>query len=130
MPPHYKRWESDREELRTLQGKVMQLKNAVYRQRRIRVMNEKNNAFAQNRRDRFEALLSEMKSDLDILKDRLKEELTELGIDQSKAQQILSEYYQSESISPESNSVKRKIEGEQSKESRRKMSNEKNPSTQ
>ena len=57
----------------------MQLKNAVYRQRRIRYLNEKSCESGQYRRDRFEVLLSEMKSDLDSLKERLKEELTDLG---------------------------------------------------
>jgi hypothetical protein len=99
----------------------MQLRNAVYRQRRIRFLNEKNNAVAQNRRDRFEALLSEMKSDLDILKERLKEELNELGIDQSKAQKILSDYYQLGNNGPEANGLKRKMEGDESKLSRRKI---------
>mmetsp|Transcript_10762 Transcript_10762/g.20139 ORF Transcript_10762/g.20139 Transcript_10762/m.20139 type:complete len:914 (+) Transcript_10762:488-3229(+) len=121
VPSHYKSWERDRAELRTLQGKAMQLRNAVYRQRRIRFLNEKNIAVAQNRRDRFEALLSEMKSDLDILKDRLNEELNELGIDQSKAQKILSEYYQSGNNGPEADGVKRKMEGDECKSSRRKI---------
>jgi hypothetical protein len=121
IPTDYKRWEKDRAELRVLQGRAMQLRNAVYRQRRIRFLNEKNNAVAQNRRDRFEALLSEMKSDLDILKERLKEELNELGIDQSKAQKILSDYYQLGNNGPEANGLKRKMEGDESKLSRRKI---------
>jgi hypothetical protein len=59
-------------------------------------MNEKNATTAQNRRNRFEILLTEMKSDLDILKERLKEELKDLGVDQSQARQMLSEYYKVE----------------------------------
>lgn len=129
VPRDYKQWEKDREELRNLQGKAMQLRNAVYRQRRIRFMNEKNNTFSQNRRDRFEALLSEMKSDLDLLKERLKEELFELGIDQAKARKILSEYYQSGNTGPESNGVKRKAEADENKSSRRR-NNERSHSTQ
>jgi hypothetical protein len=121
----YKCWERDRGELRVLQGRAMQLRNAVYRQRRIRFLNEKNIAAAQNRRDRFEALLSEMKSDLDILKERLQEELNELGIDQSKARKILSEYYQAGNNGPEANNdTKRKLDGldgDESKLSRRKI---------
>lgn len=93
VPATYKQWEWDREELRTLQGEAQQLKNAVYRQRRIRLLNEHSAKSSQNRRDRFEFLLREMKSDLDMLKDRLKEELNELGIDESKARQMLSDYY-------------------------------------
>jgi len=121
VPSDYKSWERDRAELRILQGRAKQLRNAVYRQRRIRSSNEKNNAVAQNRRDRFEALLSEMKSDLDFLKERLKEELNELGIDQPKAQKILSDYYQSGNNGPEANGVKRKVEGDECKSSRRKI---------
>ena len=123
MPENYRGWEHDREELIRLQGDVQQLKNAVYRQRRIRFLNEKNASTAQNRRDRFEVQLSEMNSDLDILKERLNEELKELGIDQSKARQLLEEYYKMEEETDSSDiGEKRKVEDDEvTKISRQKM---------
>ncbi|GFH51294.1 hypothetical protein CTEN210_07770 [Chaetoceros tenuissimus] len=111
VPDAYKKWEHEREELRTLEGQAIQLRNKLYRQRRIRFLNEKNAVSAQKRRDRFEFLLTEMKSDLDMLKDRLKDELAELGIDQDRARHILSEYYRPDSEESDSiNGEKRKAE--------------------
>jgi hypothetical protein len=122
VPEKYRKWEQDREELRKLQGDAQQLKNAVYRQRRIRFLNEKNAATAENRRARFQVQLAEMNSDLDILKDRLNEELKDLGIDQSKARQLLSDYYKIDDESDYDGSEKRKIsDDEGEKVSRRKM---------
>ncbi len=84
--------------MRRLQGKVMQLRNKVYRQKRIRFLNERNTVSGDDRRRRFEVLLSDMKSDLDSLKGRLKEELNELGIDQVKAAELLTDYYAPEDV--------------------------------
>ena len=57
----------------------MQLRNKVYRQKRIRFLNERSCNSNKERTDRFELLLSEMKADLNILKKRLNDELLELG---------------------------------------------------
>ncbi len=84
--------------MRQLQGKVMQLRNKVYRQKRIRYLNERSSVSGDDRRRRFEVLLSDMKSDLDSLKGRLKEELNELGIDQVKAAELLADYYTPEDV--------------------------------
>jgi len=92
VPNEYKEWEVNREELRRLQGRAMQLKNKVYRQKRLRFLNERSCLTGKDRRGRFEILLSDMKSDLDSLKGRLKEELHELSIDQVKASELLSKY--------------------------------------
>ena len=92
MPNEYKEWEVNREELRKLQGRAMQLRNKVYRQKRLRFLNERSCLMGKDRRNRFEILLSDMKSDLDSLKGRLKEELHELRIDQVKASELLSKY--------------------------------------
>jgi hypothetical protein len=73
---------------------VLQLKNALYRQRRIRVLNERTSASMTDRYQRAEELVSEMRSDLKSLKRRLAEELTELGITSDMASQILFQYYQ------------------------------------
>lgn len=123
VPAEYKKWETDREELRKLQGTAQQLRNAVYRQRRIRFLNERNAETSQNCRDRFDMQLSEMKSDLDILKERLKEELNELGLDQSSARQLLSEYYKTEEtdLGSEDHGMKRKSEEDYEKTSRMKL---------
>mmetsp|Transcript_11381 Transcript_11381/g.13206 ORF Transcript_11381/g.13206 Transcript_11381/m.13206 type:complete len:100 (-) Transcript_11381:1362-1661(-) len=70
----------------------MQLSNKVYRQKRIRYLNEKSCSSNQDKSDRFEVLLNEMKADLDILKKRLNDKLFELGIDQAHAEALLAEY--------------------------------------
>ena len=79
VPLEIKNWEMQREEIHILQGKVRQLRNDVYRQRRFRVLNERSCNHGKERRDRFEHLVSEMKDDLISLKERLNEELDELG---------------------------------------------------
>lgn len=98
VPQDYKNWEQAREELRRLEGTAMQLKNKILRQKRIRYMNERSYISGENRRRRFELLLSDMKSDLDSLKCRLQEELNELDIDLSLATVLLSEYYKTQKI--------------------------------
>lgn len=92
VPSEYKEWEVNREELRRLQGRAMQLRNKVYRQKRLRFLNERSCLTGKDRRGRFKILLSDMKSDLDSLKGRLKEELYELSIDPVKASELLSKY--------------------------------------
>lgn len=125
VPKEYRKWESDREKLRTLQGEAQQLRNAVFRQKRIRFLNEKNATTAQNRRGKFEKELFDMNSDLDTMKERLNEELKELGIDQTKARQLLAEYYKMDEIDDacEKAMEKRKIQDDDDmgKTSRRKI---------
>lgn len=96
IPDAYKIWECEREELRTVEGKVKQLRNALYRQKRLRYLNERSRTTTDEKRNRYEALLSEMKSDLDSLKHRLRDELMEIGVDQKHAQELLSDVYESE----------------------------------
>ena len=79
VPTGYRNWESNREELRILEGEAMQLRNKVYRQKRARYLNERSCNSNKDRTDRFELLLTEMKADLNILKKRLNAELLELG---------------------------------------------------
>eukprot|EP00539_Tryblionella_compressa_P013691 CAMPEP_0178822378 /NCGR_PEP_ID=MMETSP0746-20121128/4564_1 /TAXON_ID=913974 /ORGANISM="Nitzschia punctata, Strain CCMP561" /LENGTH=948 /DNA_ID=CAMNT_0020483887 /DNA_START=199 /DNA_END=3046 /DNA_ORIENTATION=- len=90
-------WEDDEQEYLTLSASVLQLKNALYRQRRIRVLNERTSASMNDRYQRAEDLVSEMRSDLKSLKRRLEEELNELGITEDMANQILSSFYQGHS---------------------------------
>jgi len=77
-----------------LQASVLQLKNALYRQRRIRALNERTATSMNERYQRAEDLVSEMRSDLKSLKRRLGDELKELGITDAMADQILFKYYQ------------------------------------
>lgn len=58
---------------------MLQLRNEVNRQSRFRHLNERSCETGKDRRDRFEILLVEMKADLNSLKERLNEELIELG---------------------------------------------------
>jgi hypothetical protein len=72
---------------------VLQLKNALYRHRRIRVLNERTSISMTDRYQRAEELVSEMRSDLKSLKLRLEDELNELGITEDMAQHILFKFY-------------------------------------
>ena len=77
-----------------LRASILQLKNTLHRQRRIRVLNEKTRASMDDRYLRAEELVSEMRSDLKSLKRRLGDELSELGITDDMAEQILFQFYQ------------------------------------
>ena len=79
VPRDIQAWEEQRHEVYTLRGRALQLRNELYRQRRIRILNERSRISGQERSERVEGLLSEMKSDLQSLKERLQDELEELG---------------------------------------------------
>jgi len=96
VPRAYKQWENQRHESRILEGKVLQLRNEVHRQSRFRHLNKRSCETGKDRRDRFEILLVEMKADLNSLKERLNEELVELGIDEEKAEELLVDYNKQE----------------------------------
>ena len=87
-----KQWEDVRYELVTLKGRANQLRNELHRQRRIRAFNERTRHVLDERAERVEGLLAEMKSDLVTLKERLEHELGELGMDQDHAAEILAAY--------------------------------------
>jgi hypothetical protein len=72
-------WEADRHEMLSLKGSVLQLRNELYRQRRIRILNERSYIAGTDRTQRVEGLLAEMKADLQSLKERLQDDLVELG---------------------------------------------------
>lgn len=84
-----RRWEDDEQEYLNLRASGLQLKNSLYRQRRIRVLNERTTTSMNDRFLRAEELVSEMRSDLKSLKRRLADELKELGITDGMANQIL-----------------------------------------
>lgn len=90
-----KKFEAQRQESYTLQAKVLHLRNQLYRQTRIRTLNEKTCTATKERAVRVESLVAEMRTDLKSLKNRLDEELQELGLDHDKADEILQAYYQS-----------------------------------
>jgi hypothetical protein len=79
MPPSVEKYESQRENLNKLKIKVLQLRNRLGRQKRIRGLNELNFKAGEKRADKVEGLLIEMQTDLASLKGRLQEELDELG---------------------------------------------------
>lgn len=87
-------WEDDEQEYLTLRASVLQLKNALYRQRRIGVLNQRTTTSMNDRYHCAEELVSEMRSDLKSLKRRLGDELKELGITDGMANQILFQFYQ------------------------------------
>lgn len=88
-----RKWEDDEQEYLTLRSSVLQLKNALHRQRRIRILNERTSASMNERYQRSQELVTEMRTDLKSLKKRLSEELAELGITEDMANKILSLYY-------------------------------------
>ena len=77
-----------------LRASVLQLKNKLYRQRRIGALNKRTTNSMTDRYQRAEDLVSEMRSDLKSLKRRLGDELEELGITDAMANQILFQFYQ------------------------------------
>lgn len=72
--------ESRHEEMNVLKGKVLQLRNRLGRQKRLRSLNERSLVAGKSRAKKVEGLLLEMQMDLKNLKGRLAEELTQLGI--------------------------------------------------
>ena len=72
--------ESRHEEMNILKGKVLQLRNRLGRQKRLRSLNERGLVAGKSRAKKVEGLLLEMQMDLKNLKGRLAEELTQLGI--------------------------------------------------
>lgn len=87
--------EDEHQELIDLKAETLQLKNELYRQRRVRMLNERTYAATQERAVRVEALVHEMRTDLKTLKRRLDEEVAELGISEDEAEKILTSFYNS-----------------------------------
>lgn len=96
VPTAVKKFETQRQESYILQAKVLHLRNQLYRQTRIRTLNEKTAAATRDRSGRVESLVAEMRTDLKSLKNRLDEELEELGLDHDRANSILKGYYVSQ----------------------------------
>jgi len=93
VPEGAREWEDQRYDTIQLQAKIRQLRNELNRQRRIRLLNERTLSTVKDRSHRVENLVKEMKSDLKNLKDRLQDEVTDLGIEEDKAQKLLSAVY-------------------------------------
>ncbi|VEU37696.1 unnamed protein product [Pseudo-nitzschia multistriata] len=89
-----RKWEEEEQEYLNLRASILQLKNTLTRQRRIRILNEKTANSMNDRYVRAEELVSEMRSDLKSLKRRLRDELSELGITDTIAKQIMFQFYQ------------------------------------
>lgn len=85
-----KDWEFRRQQLYNMKGKVLTLRNQLAQERRARTASERAHGISQERMERVDMLLSEMKADLQSLKNRLQEELTQLGISQNRAREMLS----------------------------------------
>lgn len=95
VPPDFRKQEDDRQELLNLQAQAQQLKNQIYRQRRVRMLNERMYLGAEERAVRVEALVAEMRTDLMTLKRRLDEDVTELGISEDVAERLIASFYDS-----------------------------------
>jgi len=79
VPHAFKTWESQRFDLYKLEGKVLQLRNDVLRQRKIRLLNERTCSYGKAREKRCKILLAKMRADLHSLKERLNDELSDIG---------------------------------------------------
>ena len=95
VPPSVREMEDEREENLDLQAKVLQLRNQLYRQRRIRTLNERTYTATQERASRVESLVAEMRTDLKSLKGRLDLEIRDLGVSEKEAESILTSFYMS-----------------------------------
>jgi hypothetical protein len=95
VPIEIRKMEDDNQVEIDLRARALQLRNQLYRQRRVRMLNERTQATTQERAVRIESLVAEMRTDLKTLKRRLDEEISELGITESEAEEIVSAYYQS-----------------------------------
>lgn len=101
--------EDQNQEYLNMQAKVLQLRNQLYRQRRIRYLNEKTYNSTKERASKVESLVTEMRTDLKILKARLDEEIRELGLSEETAERILSSYYSSLDVSENQSSRRRSL---------------------
>jgi len=79
VPPSIEKYQSQKEKLNRLKIKVLQLRSRLCRQKKIRILNERSLKAGENRSKRVEGLLMEMQADLRCLKERLQDELKELG---------------------------------------------------
>lgn len=93
VPEKFRAWEDIRDEHSLFRAQVLQRRNELARQRRLRVMNERALSTTTDKSLRVEHLVSEMRADLKSLKDRLDYELIELGIDGEQADNLLSAHY-------------------------------------
>ena len=93
MPSALGVYESRQEEINTLKGKVLQLRNRLSRQNRLRGLNEHSLVAGKSRANKAEELLLEMQMDLKNLKGRLQDELTELGKYLARCEEILVVQY-------------------------------------
>lgn len=95
VPESIRELEGARQENIHLSAKVLALKHKLVRQKRVRLLNERTDASNTIRAARVEALVNEMRADLKSLKNRLDDEIRELGIDKERAERILAEYFES-----------------------------------
>ena len=72
--------EARKEEINILKGRVLQLRNRLGRQKRLRSQNERSLVAGKHRAHKVETLLLEMQMDLKNLKGRLHKEVLDLGI--------------------------------------------------
>lgn len=93
MTEEFRKWEDEEQEHITLQASALQLRNALVRQKRIRMNNERTDVATAERYAQSAKQVAAMRSDLKTLKHRLHDELKELGMDDNAAENILSKYY-------------------------------------
>ena len=96
LPQGFREWEDSKCELSVLRATMLQKRNELNRQRRIRQFNEMALSTTSEKSLRMEVLVHEMRTDLKSLKDRLDDELAELHLGTDLAENLLSSYYQAQ----------------------------------
>lgn len=96
LPRGFREWEDAKCELSVLRATLLQRRNELNRQRRIRHLNMRALTTTNDRSLRVEALVHEMRADLKSLKDRLDDELVELRISSELAEGLLSSFYRAQ----------------------------------
>ncbi|CAJ1966995.1 unnamed protein product [Cylindrotheca closterium] len=96
VPDDIKEWEKQQQEFLTLKAESLHLRNNLFRQRRIRLLNTRTRDSAVDRYERAESLVAEMRVDLKSLIGRLDTDLKELGINEDMAEKILADFYRGE----------------------------------
>jgi len=96
VPDDIQEWEKQQQELLTLKAESLHLRNNLFRQRRIRLLNMRTRDSAVDRYERADALVTEMRADLKSLIGRLDTDLKELGINEEMAEKILADFYRGE----------------------------------
>ena len=89
VPDGFTEWEEERKEIYKLKGAILQARKIIKRQEASKNMMEKTYVAAKGYLEKQDEYLAEVKTDLDNLKRKCANELSELGINSEKAKKML-----------------------------------------